>query len=268
MTVTAPPAATEEKLLLRHDARGVATLTLNRPRQYNALSEELLAELQNALNAIESDESVRVVVIAGSGAAFCAGHDLKQMRANPRKDYYDELFAQCSSVMQTITRIPQPVIARVHGIATAAGCQLVAQCDLAVASENAKFAVSGINVGLFCSTPSVPLGRNVLRKQAMEMLLTGDFIDAPTAKDYGLVNRVVPLDKLDDAVSDLAARILAKSAVAVSTGKRMFYKQLEMGMAGAYDYAAETMACNMMAHDAGEGIDAFMQKRPPEWKGK
>jgi enoyl-CoA hydratase/carnithine racemase len=268
MTVTAPPAATEEKLLLRQDAKGIATLTLNRPKQYNALSEELLTELQRALEAIEKDGSARVVVIAGSGPAFCAGHDLKQMRANPSQDYYRKLFAQCSGVMQSISRIPQPVIARVHGIATAAGCQLVAQCDLAVASENAKFAVSGINVGLFCSTPSVPLGRNVLRKQAMEMLLTGDFIDAPTARDYGLVNRVVPLDKLDEAVSDLAGRILAKSAVAVSTGKRMFYKQLEMGMAGAYEYAAETMACNMMAHDAGEGIDAFMQKRPPEWKGK
>jgi len=268
MTVTATPVAAEDKLLLRHDARGVATLTLNRPKQYNALSEELLAELQSSLDAIERDASVRVVVIAGSGPAFCAGHDLKQMRANPRKEYYDKLFAQCSAVMQTVSRIPQPVIARVHGIATAAGCQLVTQCDLAVASENAKFAVSGINVGLFCSTPSVPLGRNVLRKQAMEMLLTGDFIDAPTAKDYGLVNRVVALDKLDEAVSDLATRIIAKSAVAVSTGKRMFYKQLEMGMAGAYEYAAQTMACNMMAHDAGEGIDAFMQKRAPEWKGE
>jgi enoyl-CoA hydratase/carnithine racemase len=268
MTVTAPPAATEEKLLLRHDAKGIATLTLNRPKQYNALSEELLTELQGTLDAIEKDASVRVVVIAGSGPAFCAGHDLKQMRANPSQDYYRKLFAQCSGVMQSISRIPQPVIARVHGIATAAGCQLVAQCDLAVASENAKFAVSGINVGLFCSTPSVPLGRNLLRKQAMEMLLTGDFVDAPTARDYGLVNRVVPLDKLDEAVGELAGRILAKSAVAVSTGKRMFYRQLEMGMAGAYEYAAETMACNMMAHDAGEGIDAFMQKRPPEWKGK
>jgi enoyl-CoA hydratase/carnithine racemase len=168
----------------------------------------------------------------------------------------------------TLTRIPQPVIARVHGLATAAGCQLVAQCDLAVASENAKFAVSGINVGLFCSTPSVPLGRNMLRKQAMEMLLTGDSIDAPTAKDYGLVNQVVPADRLDQAVAGLAGRIVAKSAVAVSVGKRMFYRQLEMGLAAAYDYAAETMACNMMAADAGEGIDAFIEKRPPEWTGR
>ena len=261
-------AATDERILLRSDARGVATLTLNRPKQYNALSEELLAELQSVLEAIEQDESVRVVVIAGSGAAFCAGHDLKQMRANPNQDYYQKLFAQCSRMMLTLTRIPQPVIARVHGIATAAGCQLVAQCDLAVASDSARFAVSGINVGLFCSTPSVPLGRNVLRKPAMEMLLTGEFIDALTAKDYGLVNRVAPADQLDQAVADLAQRIIAKSPVAVSVGKRMFYRQLEMGLAEAYDYAAQTMACNMMAADAGEGIDAFIERRPPQWTGR
>ncbi len=260
--------SSQEPILLRQDTGGVATLTLNRPKQYNALSEELLAELQSALEAIGADTSVRVVVIAGSGAAFCAGHDLKQMRANPAKDYYDKLFAQCSRMMMTVTRLPQPVIARVHGIATAAGCQLVAQCDLAVASDNAKFAVSGINVGLFCSTPSVSLGRNLPRKQAMEMLLTGDFIDAATAKERGLVNRVVPTDKLDAEVQALAEAIIKKSPVAVSTGKKMFYKQVEMGMEAAYEYAAEVMACNMMAADAGEGIDAFMQKRPPEWKGK
>ena len=259
-------AATDERVLLRSDANGVATLTLNRPKQYNALSEGLLTELQTALDAIGEDKSVRVVVLAGSGTAFCAGHDLKQMRANPSKAYYQKLFAQCSKMMMTMTRIPQPVIARVHGIATAAGCQLVAQCDLAVASESAKFAVSGINVGLFCSTPSVPLGRNLLRKQAMEMLLTGDFVDAPTAKAYGLVNQVAPADKLNHAVNDLAQKIIAKSAVAVSTGKRMFYKQMELGLEAAYDYAAETMACNMMAEDAGEGIDAFMQKRSPDWQ--
>ncbi len=258
--------ASSEALLLRSDAGGVATLTLNRPKQYNALSEELLGQLIAALETIERDESVRVVVIAGNGTAFCAGHDLKQMRANPSQDYYRKLFALCSKMMMTVSRIPQPVIARVHGIATAAGCQLVAQCDLAVASADARFAVSGINVGLFCSTPSVPLGRNVLRKPAMEMLLTGDFIDAATAKDYGLVNRVVAAGELDAEVAKLAQRIIAKSAVAVATGKRMFYKQLEMGLEGAYQYAAETMACNMMAHDAGEGIDAFMQKRTPDWK--
>jgi len=260
--------AIDQKVLLRDDSNGVATLTLNRPKQYNALSEELLGELQHALKAIEKDESVRVVVIAGSGPAFCAGHDLKQMRADPRKSYYDQLFAQCSDVMKSITRLPQPVIARVHGIATAAGCQLVAQCDLAVASHNARFAVSGINVGLFCSTPSVPLARNMLRKQAMEMLLTGDFIDASTAVSRGLINRAVPLDQLDVAVRELAGKIISKSSVAVSTGKKMFYKQVEMGIEGAYQYAAEVMACNMMAEDVGEGIDAFAQKRPPVWKGK
>lgn len=257
-----------DNLLLRSDQQGITTLTLNRPKQYNALSEELLSELQSALEAIEQDATVRVVVIAGNGPAFCAGHDLKQMRATPTQAYYDKLFAQCGRMMMTLTRIPQPVIAKVHGIATAAGCQLVAQCDLAVASDKAKFAVSGINVGLFCSTPSVSLGRNVTRKQAMEMLLTGNFIDAATAGDRGLINSVAAPDKLDDAVNDLAHKIMAKSPVAVSMGKRMFYKQMEMGMESAYRYAAEVMACNMMAEDAGEGVDAFLQKRSPAWKGK
>jgi enoyl-CoA hydratase/carnithine racemase len=260
--------ATDEKILLRNDTHGVATLTLNRPKQYNALSEELLTELESALETIGKDDSVRVVVIAGNGSAFCAGHDLKQMRATPRKAYYQKLFAQCSKVMLAITHIPQPVIARVHGIATAAGCQLVAQCDLAVASDNAKFAVSGINVALFCSTPSVPLGRNLPRKQAMEMLLTGEFIDAHTAAQRGLINRAVPADQLDAAVAELAGKIIGKSKVAVSTGKQMFYKQMEMGLEGAYQYAAEVMACNMMAEDVGEGIDAFVEKRAPVWKGK
>jgi enoyl-CoA hydratase/carnithine racemase len=269
MPATATTAKSlDEALLLRHDEAGVATLTLNRPKQYNALSEELLDEIQHALEAIATDLSVRVVVIAGAGSAFCAGHDLKQMRATPRKTYYDQLFAQCSRMMMTLSSLPQPVIARVQGIATAAGCQLVAQCDLAVASDQARFAVSGINVGLFCSTPSVSLGRNVSRKQAMEMLLTGDFIDAATAKERGLVNRVVPADKLDAEVRALADAIIKKSSVAVATGKKMFYKQMEMGMEAAYGYAAEVMACNMMAADAGEGIDAFMQKRPARWKNK
>jgi enoyl-CoA hydratase/carnithine racemase len=260
--------ASNEPVLLRRDAGGIATVTLNRPKQYNALSEELLTELQSSLDSIEKDPTVRVVVIAGSGTAFCAGHDLKQMRANPKKAYYEKLFAQCSKVMMTLSRLPQPVIARVHGIATAAGCQLVAQCDLAVASDNARFAVSGINVALFCSTPSVPLARNISRKQAMEMLLTGDFIDATTAKARGLVNRVVPIEKLDAEVKALADAIIAKSSVAVTTGKKMFYKQIEMGMGAAYEYASEVMACNMMAEDVGEGIDAFMQKRDPNWKGR
>jgi enoyl-CoA hydratase/carnithine racemase len=269
MPVTAPALQTHsETILLRQDQGGIATLTMNRPKQYNALSEELLTELQSTLDAIGNDPTVRVVVIAGAGTAFCAGHDLKQMRAHPRKAYYDKLFAQCSDVMLKLLHLPQPVIARVHGIATAAGCQLIAQCDLAVASEAARFAVSGINVGLFCSTPSVALGRNVSRKVAMEMLLTGDFIDATTARERGLVNRVVPADRLDAEVKALADAILRKSSVAVTTGKKMFYKQIEMGMEAAYEYAAEVMACNMMAEDAGEGIDAFMQKRPPHWKNK
>ena len=260
--------SSNEPVLLRHDAGGIATVTLNRPKQYNALSEELLAELLSALDSIEKDPSVRVVVIAGNGTAFCAGHDLKQMRANPKKAYYAKLFAQCSKVMMTLTRLPQPVIARVHGIATAAGCQLVAQCDLAVASDSARFAVSGINVALFCATPSVPLARNISRKQAMEMLLTGDFIDAATAKARGLINRVVPGEKLDAEVKALADVIIAKSSVAVTTGKKMFYKQIEMGMEAAYVYASEVMSCNMMAEDVGEGIDAFAQKREPKWKHK
>ena len=257
-----------EGILLRSDAAGVATLTLNRPSQFNALSTELLAELQAALAAIAQDASVRVVVLAGAGKAFCAGHDLKQMRANHAKASMQELFAQCGRVMMTLVRMPQPVIARVHGTATAAGCQLVAMCDLAVAAEAARFAVSGINVGLFCATPSVALGRNLGRKQAMEMLLTGDFIAAAEAQQRGLVNRVVPLEQLDAEVKKLTDSICGKSAAAVALGKQMFYRQLELGLDAAYDLATETMACNMMCADAGEGIDAFMQKRQPEWKGR
>jgi enoyl-CoA hydratase/carnithine racemase len=257
-----------DPILLRHDDGGVCTLTLNRPGQFNSLAEELLTELQAALEAIAADVSVRVVVIAGAGKAFCAGHDLKQMRANHSKGYMQALFNQCGKVMMTINRLPQPVIARIHGIATAAGCQLVAMCDLAVASDVARFAVSGINVGLFCATPSVALARNMGRKPALEMLLTGDFIDAAEAQRRGLVNRVVPLDQLDAEVKKLTDSICAKSAAAVSMGKQMFYRQLEMGFDGAYQLATETMACNMMTEDAAEGIDAFMQKRPPVWKGR
>lgn len=257
---------TDLPILLRQDHEGVCTLTLNRPAQFNSLSEEMLAELQAALDAIAADSSVRVVVLAGAGKAFCAGHDLKQMRANHGKAYLQKLFRQCGKVMTTLVGMPQPVIARIHGIATAAGCQLVAMCDLAVAAEGARFAVSGINVGLFCSTPSVALGRAMGRKQAMEMLLTGDFIDAAEAQRRGLVNRVVPLEQLDAEVKKLTDSICAKSAVAIGMGKQMFYKQLEMGLEGAYQLASETMACNMMSEDAGAGIDAFMEKRKPEWK--
>jgi len=258
----------EEACLLRNDRDdGLTTLTLNRPGQFNSLSREMLTALQRELDSIAADEKVRVVVIAGAGKAFCAGHDLKEMRANHSKEFMQALFRQCGALMLTITRLPQPVIARVHGIATAAGCQLVSMCDLAVAADVAKFAVSGINVGLFCSTPAVGLARNLGRKAALEMLLTGEFIDAMEARTKGLVNRVVPADALDAEIERLAGSILAKSAVAVRMGKGMFYKQLEMGLADAYDYAGEVMACNMMSEDAGEGIDAFMQKRPPNYKG-
>lgn len=258
----------DDSLLLRADrADGLTTLTLNRPGQFNSLSEALLSALQKELDAIAADETVRVVVLAGAGKAFCAGHDLKEMRANHSKAYMQGLFKQCAEVMLTLTRMPQPVIARVHGIATAAGCQLVSMCDLAVAADVAKFAVSGINVGLFCSTPAVGLARNLGRKAALEMLLTGDFIDAMEARTKGLVNRVVPADALDAEIEALAGSILAKSAVAIRMGKGMFYQQLEMGLADAYAYAGEVMACNMMSEDAGEGIDAFMQKRKPNYKG-
>jgi len=257
----------EEPLVHRLDrADGLTTLTLNRPSQFNSLSQAMLSALQAELDSIATNPTVRVVVIAGAGKAFCAGHDLKEMRANHSKEYMQALFRQCGDLMLAIQALPQPVIARVHGIATAAGCQLVTMCDLAVAADVARFAVSGINVGLFYSTPAVGLARNLGRKAALEMLLTGEFIDALEAKAKGLVNRVVPSDALDAEVERLVQSILAKSAVAVRTGKGMFYKQLEMGIAEAYAYAGEVMACNMMSEDASEGIDAFMQKRKPNYK--
>jgi enoyl-CoA hydratase/carnithine racemase len=266
MASTATAATATEQPLLRRDTDGITTLTLNRPEQFNALSGALLNDLQAALDGIARNQSVRVVVIAGAGPAFCAGHDLKEMRANRHPDFIEDLFKRCSRVMMTLTEIPQPVIARVQGIATAAGCQLVAACDLAVASTEARFATSGINVGLFCSTPGVALSRNMPRKQAMEMLLTGDFIDAQTALKQGLVNRVVPPAELDAEVARLAAAIKGKSRAAISLGKQMFYKQLEMSLEQAYRYASQVMAGNMMDDDAAEGIDAFMQKRAPKWK--
>lgn len=260
-------AVSEQSILLREDSEGVTTLTLNRPAQYNALSSEMLAELQTALDAIGADDSVRVVVIAANGKAFCPGHDLKQMRSSEEREFHQALFEQCSKMMLTINQLQQPVIARINGIATAAGCQLVAMCDLAVAAEEARFAVSGINVGLFCSTPAVPLSRNMGRKQAMHMLLTGDFISAQTAQQYGLVNEVVPAAELESTTLALAQKIVAKSAHAIRIGKDMFYRQLPMDLSAAYAYAGERMTCNMDSHDAREGIDAFIQKRKPEWKG-
>lgn len=258
---------TEDAHVLRTNAGGIATLTLNRGDRFNPLSEEMLAALQREVDAIRADESVRVVVLAAAGKAFCAGHDLRQMRAEPSEAYYRKLFSQCSKLMLSLQQLPQPVIARVQGLATAAGCQLVATCDLAVASSEARFAVSGINYGLFCSTPSVALSRNVSRKQAMEMLLTGDFIDAHAARERGLVNRVTAPEELDAEVARLAASILAKPAVAVAMGKQMFYKQLEMGIGAAYQLAGQTMACNMMDEAALEGVQAFIDKRRPNWGG-
>ena len=258
---------TDEPMLLRQDVGGVATLTLNRPAQFNALSSAMLEALLAEVERIARDESVRVVVLSGAGKAFCAGHDLKEMRSNHTLAFQQGLFRLCGKLMMKLTELPQPVIARVHGIATAAGCQLVSMCDLAVAADVSRFAVSGINVGLFCSTPSVGLSRNMGRKQAFEMLVTGDFIDAQEAQRRGLINRVVPLEALDGEVERLCASIVAKSPVAIRMGKQMFYRQLEMGLDAAYQMASETMACNMMSEDAAEGIDAFMAKRKPQWKG-
>jgi enoyl-CoA hydratase/carnithine racemase len=252
-------------LLQAKDERGVVTLTMNRPANFNALSEEMLTALQEALDAVAKDETVRVVVLAANGKAFCPGHNLKEMIATPELAYYQKLFAQCSRVMLAIQKLPVPVIARVHGIATAAGCQLVAQCDLAVASTDAKFAVSGVNLGLFCSTPSVPLLRNVPAKFAMEMLVTGDFISAQQAQERGLVNRAVAPDQLDAEVQKLVDSILAKPRAAIAMGKDLFYRQREMGLEAAYQLAGQTMAVNMMDHCAQEGITAFTEKRKPDW---
>jgi len=260
-------ATTVEPLVLSETSEGVRTLTLNRPASYNALSREMLGALQQALDEVATDTAVRVVILAARGKAFCAGHDLKEMRAHTDRTFHQALFEQCSRLMLSIQRLPQPVIAEVQGIATAAGCQLVATCDLAVAADNARFAVSGINVGLFCSTPAVALSRNLARKQAVEMLLTGEFIDAATALQYGLVNRVCEAGALSASSRELAAAICAKSALAVTTGKHLFYRQLEMDVEAAYQAASETMACNMDSEDAREGVDAFMAKRPPRWRG-
>ena len=263
--MNAPLSAMVDSELSRHDLAGVTTLTLNRPKQYNALSEALLSALQAALDSIALDESVRVVVIAANGPAFCAGHDLKEMREDARRERIAALFAQCSRMMLTLTALPQPVIARVQGLTTAAGLQLVAQCDLAIASDTARFAASGINLGLFCATPAVPLSRNLLRKHALEMLLTGDFIDAATAAEHGLVNRAVPAHLLDVEVARLADNIKAKPREIVAMGKALFYRQVETGLKAAYDDAADVMACNFMHRDATEGVAAFIEKRAPHW---
>ena len=253
-------------LQVTRDHRGVDTLTLNDPARFNALGGDMLTALQQALDAAGRDDAVRVVVIAAAGKAFCAGHNLKDMAAHPDLAWYQQLFAQCSRMMLTIHKLPVPVIARVHGMATAAGCQLVAQCDLAVAADSATFATSGIHYGLFCATPSVPLVRNVPAKRAMEMLLTGDFIDAATALDQGLVNRVVPQEALDDELEKLVQSIVQKPRVAVAMGKALVYQQRELGVDAAYQLAGQTMAANMMDTAAQEGASAFAQKRTPRWK--
>ena len=265
--MTAAPVQGEDGLVLhQHDARGVHRLTLNSPKSFNVLSEAVLGELQRQFDAIAADPTARVLVIAAEGKAFCAGHDLKQMKASPQLDYYQRLFAQCSKMMLSLLKLPVPVIARVQGLATAAGCQLVAQCDLAVAAESARFGVNGIDVGLFCATPSVPLVRNMQPKQAMEMLLTGGFIGAEEARARGLVNRVVSADALDAAVEELVAAIVAKPRAAVAAGKELFYRQRELGIEAAYQLAGQSMACNMMLDVAQEGVQAFIDKREPTWR--
>ena len=261
MTMNAP-------VLLEELDRGVQRLTLNRPEARNALSATLMSALFEALARAAENTQGRVVVIAGAGPVFCAGHDLRELRADPRRETYERVFAQCSELMLAIVRLPKPVIAEVHGVATAAGCQLVASCDLAVAAEEARFATPGVNIGLFCSTPMVALTRAVGRKAAMEMLLTGELIDAARAQAIGLINRVVPREGLRAAVEGLARDIAGKSALTVKIGKEAFYRQAELDLAAAYRYAAEVMTMNMLARDAGEGIDAFLAKREPVWQDR
>ncbi|MDT8344344.1 MAG: enoyl-CoA hydratase [Thermohalobaculum sp.] len=259
-------------ILLREDAGGIATLTLNRPEALNALSEELMAALQAALDAIATDRGVRVVILKGAGRAFCAGHDLRQMQAARQapdrgRAYYQALFAQCSRLMTTIPRLPQPVIAEVHGIATAAGCQLVASCDLAVAASDTRFGVNGVNIGLFCSTPMVALSRNIGRKKAFELLTTGEFLSAPEAEAHGLINRTAAPEALAAETRRLAETIAAKLATAIRHGKRAFYEQAEMRLDDAYAHTARVIAENMLEPETAEGVQAFIEKRPPRWEG-
>ncbi|MCJ2026720.1 enoyl-CoA hydratase [Methylobacterium sp. J-067] len=256
-----------EPVLLRHDAEGIATLVLNRPAARNALSLALMNALQDALDAIREDDSVRVVVLKAAGPAFCAGHDLREMRADSSPETTDHLFRTCARLMTSLVRLPKPVIAQVRGIATAAGCQLVASCDLAICTAEARFATPGVQIGLFCSTPMVALSRVVPRKAAMEMLLLGEPIDAAEALRIGLVNRVVPADRLDACVADMAGRIAAKARKVLAVGKEAFARQGEMTLDEAYAYTAQVMTRNMAMADAQEGIDAFLQKRAPVWEG-
>ncbi len=254
------------QLVLREETGGIATLTLNRPAQFNAINGAMLTELQAMLDRLAQDSAVRVVVIAGAGRAFCPGHDLKELLAHSDAAFVGDLFRRCCDVMLSIQRLPQPVIAKVHGIATAAGCQLVAACDLAVAADDARFATSGINFGLFCATPGVPVSRNVSQKRAFEMLITGDFIDAPTALAWGLVNRVVPATGLDAEIAALAQRLIEKPRAVLAVGKAFFYRQLEEKLERAYEDASDMITRNMLSEDAQEGVGAFVEKRKPRWE--
>ena len=266
---TAEDGVNDDALVLRDDHQGIATLTLNRGSKFNALSSDLMTELKRILDQIADDTSVRVVILAAHGKAFCAGHDLKELGTKDTREAVDALFQQCSDLMMTVTRLPQPVIAKVHGIATAAGCQLVATCDLAVASSSAQFATSGINVGLFCATPGVALSRNVPRKKAMEMLLTGDFIDSETALQFGLINQVAEPEELGRAVKELAMKISRHSPKAIAMGKSLFYRQISEGLELAYDTAVDTIVDNMIDGDARAGINAFIAKQPmPDWEDR
>ncbi len=263
----ASPEATSQGLVLRNDKGTTCELIINRPMTYNALSIACMEALTSEFESLSRDDSVSVVILSGAGKGFCAGHDLREIRRNPGRDFYEKTFDTCSKMMLSIINCPKPVIARVHGAATAAGCQLVATCDLAVADENARFATPGVNIGLFCSTPMVALSRNVSRKHAMEMLLTGDFISARRAYEIGLVNRVVPSGDLDRAADEFAEKIASKSPLTLKTGKKAFYEQADRDLSGAYEYCSRVMVENMMARDAEEGIDAFLEKREPRWKG-
>jgi enoyl-CoA hydratase/carnithine racemase len=260
---------TEEALVLRHDDEGVTTLTMNRPQARNALSQGMLRAMLDAFIEISTDETARVVILAGAGPGFCAGHDLKEIKAqNYSRNYTEQLFADCAELMQTIIRLPKPVIAQVHGIATAAGAQLVASCDLAISSQEARFATPGVNIGLFCSTPMVALSRNLSNKHAMQMLLTGDLIDAQNAYRMGLVNEVVDAEQLETKTMELARKIASKSPLTVAIGKEAYYRQAELPLSEAYDYTKEVMVRNLEARDAQEGISAFIEKRHPVWCGK
>lgn len=264
--MSAEPMSDAEAMLLREDAGGITTLTLNRPDARNALSRAMIAAIQDELDLIAGDPSVRAVIFAANGPAFCAGHDMRELVTNKSPEFYDELFHACGRMMTSIMSLPQPVIARVQGMATAAGCQLVATCDLAVAVDSAQFATPGVHIGLFCSTPMVALSRNVGRKQAMEMLILGDPLPAQRALEYGLVNKVVAADALDSAIGDMTSKILDKSGYTIKVGKEAFYRQLECGVEEAYAYTAKVMAENMMSHDAQEGVGAFVEKRKPVWR--